>query len=69
MIHAKGSSNDEKSGYFFDFMLIAVSSKLVHEGEEDWTGRRDPFCLFFFAFAGAPAAVAGPGLLGDAVDE
>jgi hypothetical protein len=32
-IHAKGSSDGEKSGYFFDGVLVTVGSKLVQEGE------------------------------------
>ncbi len=32
-MHAKGSSSGEKSGYFFDGVLVAVGSKLVQEGE------------------------------------
>jgi hypothetical protein len=45
-IRAKGSSNGEKSGHIFNSILVAVGSKLVQEGEEDWTGRRFTFCLF-----------------------
>ena len=67
-IHAKGSSGGEKSGYFFDGMLVAVGSKLVQEGEEGWTGRRDPFCLFICAYTDALFRIVGPGLLGDAID-
>jgi hypothetical protein len=65
----KSLSNAEEGRYLFDSILVAVGSKLVQEGEEGWTGRRAPFCLFFYAFTGAPAAIASPNLLGDSVDD